>query len=49
MALDGDFLAQGRPRDLTLVSVEPPGNEDSEYVINCSSMSVNEMELQNVQ
>ncbi len=33
-ALHEDCLAQDRPRELKLVSLEPLGNEDSEYVFN---------------
>jgi hypothetical protein len=40
VALNGDFSAQDRPRELKLVSVEPPENEDFEYV--------NKMGMQNV-
>ncbi len=29
---DDDFSAQNRPRDLKMVSLEPSGNKDSEYV-----------------
>jgi hypothetical protein len=31
--LNGGCLAQGRPTEAKLQSLEPPGHEDSEYVI----------------
>jgi 3-methyladenine DNA glycosylase Tag len=42
--LNNDCSTQDMSRELDLVSLEPPGNEDSEHVFKIfSSISVNEM------
>jgi hypothetical protein len=43
------FNRYDRPRELKLVSLKLPGNEDYEYVLKFSSMSVNETAMQNIQ
>jgi hypothetical protein len=50
MALNRDCLAQDRPRELKLVSLELSEKEDSEYVIKIVflCLQVNEVAIQNV-
>jgi hypothetical protein len=42
------MIAPLRPKELEIVSLELPGNEDSEYVFNYCSKSVNQTAMQNI-
>jgi hypothetical protein len=48
MSSNNNCSAQNRPREPSLVSLEPSRNEDSKYLSNFSRMSVNETVSQNV-